>query len=114
MTVIDQNPIHEETKIRLNSDNASCHSVQNLLLPRLLSKNMKIKIYKTTVPPAVLYGRETWFLILREKHRLRVFENRVLTIVFGPKRDETTGCGRKVHELHNLHFSSNTEGCEKI
>jgi hypothetical protein len=58
---------------------------------RLLSKNLKIRIYKTIILPLVLYGCETWPLTLREKHRLRVFENRVLRRIFGPKRDEVTG-----------------------
>jgi hypothetical protein len=55
---------------------------------RLLFKNLKIKIYKTIILPVVLYGCETWSLTLREEHRLRVFENRVLRRIFGPKRDE--------------------------
>jgi hypothetical protein len=57
----------------------------------LLSKNLKIKIYRTTILPVVLYGCETWSLTLREEHRLRVFENRVLRRILGPKRDEVTG-----------------------
>jgi hypothetical protein len=57
----------------------------------LLSKNTNIKIYRTIILPVVLYGCETWFLTLREDHRLRVFENRVLRRIFGPKRDEVTG-----------------------
>jgi hypothetical protein len=56
----------------------------------LLSKNLKIKIYRTTILPAVLYGYEIWSLTMREKHRLRVSENRVLRRLFGPKRDEVT------------------------
>jgi hypothetical protein len=64
--------------MRLNSGNACYHSVQNLLSSRLLSKNIKIRIYKTLIFPVVLYGCETWSLTLREEHRLRVFENRVL------------------------------------
>jgi hypothetical protein len=67
------------------------HPVQSLLSSRLLSKNLKIRICKTIILPVVLYGRETWSLTLREEHRLRVFENRVLRRVFGPKRDEVTG-----------------------
>jgi hypothetical protein len=56
----------------------------------------------------VLYGCETWSLTLREEHRLRVFENRVLTRIFGPKRDEVTGEWRKLHnELHDLYSSAN-------
>jgi hypothetical protein len=56
----------------------------------LLSKNLKIKIYRTIILP-VLYGCEAWSLTLREERRLRVFENRVLRRVFGPKRDEGNG-----------------------
>jgi hypothetical protein len=77
------------------------------LSSRLLSKNIKIRIYKTTILPAVLYGCETWSPTLREEHRLRVFENRVLRRIFGPKRDEVTGGWRKVHDekLHKLYSS---------
>jgi hypothetical protein len=57
----------------------------------LLSKNLQIKIYRSLILPVVLYGCETWSLTLREEHRLRVCENRVLRKVFGPKRDEVTG-----------------------
>jgi hypothetical protein len=53
----------------------------------LLSKNIKIRIYKTIILPVVLYGCETWSLTLREEHRLRVFESRVLKRIFGSKRD---------------------------
>ena len=63
----------------------------------LLSKNVKIKIYRTINLPVVLYGCEIWSLTLGEEHRLRVFENRVLRRVFGFKRDEVTGEGRKLH-----------------
>jgi hypothetical protein len=62
-----------------------------VLSSRLLSRNVKVKIYKTIILPVVLYGSETWSLMLREEHRLRVFENRVLRRIFGPKRDEVTG-----------------------
>ena len=57
----------------------------------MLSKKLKIKIYRTKILPVVLYGCETWSLTLRDERRLRVFENRVLRRVFGPKRDEVTG-----------------------
>jgi hypothetical protein len=79
------------------------------LSSRLLPKNIKIRIYKTIVLPVVLYGCETWSLTLREEHRLRVFENRVLRRIFGPKRDEVTGDLRKLHneELRNLYSSPN-------
>jgi len=63
----------------------------------LLSKNLKIKIYRTIILPVVLFGCENWSLTLREEPRLRVFENRVLRRIFGPKRDEVTGERRKRH-----------------
>jgi hypothetical protein len=66
---------------------ACYHSVQNLLSSRLLSKNLKFKIYRTIILPMVLYGCETWSLTLREERRLWVSENRVLRKVFGPKGD---------------------------
>jgi hypothetical protein len=66
-----------------------------------------IKIYKTIILPVLLYGCETLSLTLREEHRLRVFKNRVLSRIFGPKRDEVTGGWRKLHneELHSLYSS---------
>ena len=64
--------------------------MQNLLSSSLLSKKLKIKIYRNIILPVVLYGCETWSLTLRDERRLRVFENRVLRKVFGPKRDEVT------------------------
>jgi hypothetical protein len=85
-TLTDQNCIHEEIRSRLNSGNACYHAVQNLLSSRLLSRNVKIKIYKTIILPLFLYGCETWSLMFREEHRLRVVENRVLRRIFGPKR----------------------------
>jgi hypothetical protein len=73
-----------------------------------MSKNLKIKIYKTVILPIVLYGCETGCLTLREEHRLRVFENRVLRRIFGPKREED-GSWKKLHndELHSLYSSPN-------
>jgi hypothetical protein len=76
-TLANQNDIHDEIKSRLNSRNVCYYSVQNLLSSGLISKNLKIKIYKTVIFPIVLYGCETWFLTLGEEHRLRVFENSV-------------------------------------
>jgi hypothetical protein len=106
-TLTDQNCMQEEIKSRLNSGNTCYHLVQRLLSSHLLSRNVKVKIYKTIILPVVLYGCETWYLTLREEHGLRVFENRVLRGIFGPKRDEVTGEWRKLHneELHNLYSS---------
>jgi len=103
-TLTDQNSIQEEIKSRLKLGNACYHSVQNLLSSRLLSKNLKIKIYRTLILPVVLYGCETWSLTLREERRLRVFENRMLRRVFGPKREEVTREWRKLHneELNEM------------
>jgi hypothetical protein len=72
----------------------------------LLSKNVKVRIYKTIILPVVLYGCELWSLTVREEHKLRVFENRMLRIS-GPKRDGVTGGRRKLYneELHNLYSS---------
>ena len=83
--------------------------MQNLLSSSLLSKNVKIRIYKTVIFPVVVYGCETWSLTLWEEHRLRVFENRVLRRIFGPKRDGVTGECRKLHneELNDLYSSPN-------
>ena len=98
-TLTDQNSIQEEIKSRLKLGNAWYYSVKNLLSSRLLPKSLKIKIYRTIILPVVLYGCETWSLTLREERRLRVFENRVLRRVFGPKRDEVTGEWRKLHKF---------------
>jgi hypothetical protein len=87
--------IEEEIERRLNSGNACYHSVQKLSSSRLLSKNVKTKIYKRKILPVVLYGCETWSLTVREEHKLKVFENRVLRI-FGQKRDEVTGLEKTV------------------
>jgi hypothetical protein len=91
-TVTNKNFILEDIKRRLNSSNACSHLVQNL---------------SSVILPVVLYGCKTWSLTLREEHRLRVVENRVLRRIFGPKRDEVTGEWRKLHnkELHDLYSS---------
>jgi hypothetical protein len=83
--------------------------VQNVLFFSLLSKNVKIKVYKTIILPIVLYGCETWTLTLREECRLRIFENRVLRRIFGTKRDEVTGEWRRLHKkkLYVLCLSPN-------
>ena len=83
--------------------------MQNLLSSSLLCKNLKIKIYRTIILPVVLYGCETWLPTLKEECRLRVFENRVLRRVFGPKRDKVTGEWRKLNneELSGLYSLPN-------
>ena len=82
--------------------------MQNLLSSRLLSKNLKVKIYRTIILPVVLYGCETWSLTLREERKLRVYKNIVLRRIFGPRRDEVTGEWRRLHEeLNDLYSSPN-------
>jgi hypothetical protein len=93
-TVTNQNLNQAEIKRRLNSGDTCYYSVQNRQSSRLLSKNLKIRIYKTIILPVVLNACETWSRTLREEHRLKVFENSVLRRIFGPKRDE-------VEKLHN-------------
>jgi hypothetical protein len=99
--------IQEEIKRRLNFGNVRYHSVQNLLSSRLLSKYVKIKIYKSIILPVILYVCETWSLTFREEQRQRVSENRVLRRIFGPKRDEVTGEWIKLHnkEFRDLYSS---------
>ena len=99
-TLTNQNSIREEIKSRLKSGNACYHSPQNLLL----SKNLKIKIYRIIILPVVLYGCETWSLTLREERRLKVSENSVLRI-FEPKSEEVRGEWIKLHndELNGLY-----------
>ena len=94
-TLSNKSSIQEEIKSRLKLENACYYSVQNHLSSSLLSKKVKIKIYRTIILPVVLYGCETWSLTLRNERRLSVFENRVLRRVFVPKRNEVTGNGEK-------------------
>jgi hypothetical protein len=91
----------------MNSGNVCYNSVQNLRSSSLPSKDVKIRIYKTIILPVFLYVYETWSLTLREEHRLRVFEYRVLRRIFRPKRDEVTGEWRKLNneELRDLYTS---------
>jgi hypothetical protein len=106
-TLTDQNCIHEEIQsTTLNSGNTCYRSVQSLLYYRLLSRSAKVEVYKTIILPVVFMGVKLG-LTLREEHRLRVFDNRVLRRIFGPKRDEVTGGWMKLQneEFRNLYSS---------
>ena len=105
----NENDIHEEIKCRVKTGILCYYSVQTLFC-RLFSKNLKIKMYeyKTIILPVVLYGCETWSLTLREEGRLRVFENRILRRIFGPKMDENGEWRRLNNEgLYSLYRSPN-------
>jgi hypothetical protein len=81
--------------------------IQEEIKNRLLLKNVRITIHKTIILPVALYGCETWSLILREGHKLRVFKNSAMRRIFGPKRDKVTRGWTKLHneELHDLYSS---------
>ncbi|KAJ4450474.1 hypothetical protein ANN_01899 [Periplaneta americana] len=108
VNMLGENPrtIRENTGILLETNKEIGLEV-NPEKTNLLSKNLKVRIYKTVILPVLLYGCETWTLTLREEHRLRVFENKVLRKIFGAKRDEVTGEWRKLHntEQHALYSS---------
>jgi hypothetical protein len=108
-TLTNKNTIQEEIKCRLKSKNACYPLMQNLLSSSLLFKNLKIKIYRTIILPVVLCGCETWWITLREERRLRVFENRALRRIFGPKRGKVKRERRKLHneELNDLYSPPN-------
>ena len=98
-----------EIKRRINMGNACYYSLEKILSSHLLSKKLKINTYKTIISPVLLYGCETWSLTLRDEHRLRVFENKVLRKIFGANKDKVTGEWGKLHnaELHALYSSPN-------
>ena len=83
--------------------------MQNVLSSSLLSKNLKVKIYRVIILPVVLYGCETWSVTLREERRLRVFEDIVLRRIFCLRSEEVRGERRKLRneEQNNLYCSPN-------
>jgi hypothetical protein len=105
-TLANHYSIQEEIKSRVKSGNACYRSVQNHLSSSLLSKILKIEIYRNMIFSVVLYGCETWSLTLRDVRRLRVFENRMLKRIFGPKREEVTRQWIKLHEELAVLYSS--------
>ncbi|KAJ4439591.1 hypothetical protein ANN_07718 [Periplaneta americana] len=110
-SLVEDDVCKHETSLKIlhpiNMGNACYYSVEKLLSSSLLSKNLKVRIYKTVILPVVLYGCETWTLTLREEQRLRVFKNKVRRKIFGAKRNEVTGEWRKLHnaQLHALYSS---------
>ena len=91
VTVTNTNDIREEIKLRINMGNACYYSLEKILSSHLLSKKLKVNTYKIITLPVVLYGWETWSLTLREEHKLRVSENKILRKIFGAMRDEIAG-----------------------
>ena len=108
-TLKNKNSIQEEIASRLKTVNACYRTVHNFLSSNLLYKNLKAKIYRTLILPIVLYGCEIWSLTLREECRLKMFENRALRRIFGPKRCEVNRKWRKLHneELNDMYSSPN-------
>ena len=96
-TLMNPNSIQEEVISRLKLGNACYPLVQNLLSCSLLSKNVKIKIYRTIIFPVVLCGCETWSIALRKESRLTVSDNRVLRKIFGATKDGVTEEWRRLH-----------------
>jgi hypothetical protein len=101
-TITNQNLIQQEIKRRLNPGNACYYSVQKLMSSRLLSKNVKFRIYKTIILPVVLYGYQAWCLTLRQEHRLKVFENK--------RRKRRRGRRRRSVDTVRLHTGAGADG----
>jgi hypothetical protein len=106
---VDKNPFTKKLRANCSQGMPAVIRCRICCLTVLPFKNLKIKIYGTTMLPAVWYGCETWSLTLREELRLMVFENRVLRRIFGLKKDEVRGVWRKLHdeELNDLYCSPN-------
>ena len=113
ITLTYKNSIEEENKSRLKSGKLAI--ILLCFVFQFDIKNFKIKIHRSTILPVVLNGCETWSFTLREERRLRLFENRVLRRIFGPKRDEVTGEWRKLHneEFNDLYSSSSVVRVKK-
>jgi len=101
--ITSKNGVTEEIKIRLVSGNACFYSLPS----QLISRKLKLKIYRTVILPVILYGCESWSRTLSDEHKLRVFENKVLRKIYGPKRGATTGEWRRLHneKFHGLYNS---------
>jgi len=109
-TLTNQNYIQEDNHSTLQSGNACCHSVKNLLTSSMLSKIINIKTLRTVILSFILYGYENWSLTLKEEHLLRVFQSKVLRRIFGPKRDKVAGEWRELYneKLNEMYSSPNT------
>jgi len=108
-TLKNKNSIQEEITSRMKSGNACYPSVQNPLSFSTLTKNIKIKMYRTITLPVVLYGCETWSFTMGEEHGLRMFKNRVRRKIFGSRWEEVIGEWRRLHieEVNELYPSPN-------
>ena len=103
VTVTNTNDMREEIKRRINMGNVCYYSLEKILSSHLLSKKLKVNTYKTIILPVVLYGCETWSLTLREEHRLKVFENKVLRKIFGAKKTKFQENGESYIMLSYMH-----------